>query len=114
MALQGLLGDSVIEKSKNVVSVASLLPSGGVLGLYFSAHWCPPCRGFTPKLAEWYKTVKSGPNGTKFEIVFVSSDKDEQSFGEYFEEMPWLALPFSDRDRKVSQEHVKMSKCWRR
>eukprot|EP00731_Ephydatia_muelleri_P022587 Em0015g170a len=100
MALQGLLGDSVIDKSKNVVSVASLLPSGGVLGLYFSAHWCPPCRGFTPKLAEWYKTVKSGPNGSKFEIVFVSSDKDEHSFSEYFAEMPWHALPFSDRDRK--------------
>ena len=103
MALQTLIGDSVIDKSKNAVSVASLLPSGGVLGLYFSAHWCPPCRGFTPKLAEWYKTVKSGPNGSKFEIVFVSSDKDEQSFSEYFAEMPWHALPFSDRDRKVGQ-----------
>merc|ERR1719198_692108 len=34
------------------------------------------------------------------ELVFVSSDKAEKSFGEYFGEMPWLALPFADRERK--------------
>lgn len=74
---------------------------GQVLGLYFSAHWCPPCRGFTPKLAEWYNNFKKGPNGSKLEIVFVSSDRDESSFDEYYGEMPWLALPFPQRDVKV-------------
>merc|ERR1712048_798757 len=70
---------------------------GKPIGLYFSAHWCPPCRGFTPKLAEWYK------NGLKdkMEIIFVSSDRDEASFKEYFAEMPWQCLPFENRDAKA-------------
>lgn len=69
---------------------------GKHIGLYFSAHWCPPCRGFTPKLAEFYQAGLK----EKMEIVFVSSDKDEKAFKEYFGEMPWLALPYEKREEK--------------
>ena len=87
--------------SREEVPVSSLDGEGKVLGLYFSAHWCPPCRSFTPKLAEWYSRLTTGPLKDKFEIVFVSSDKDEDSFDSYFDEMPWLALPFHEREHKV-------------
>lgn len=101
MSLVGLLGDEVLNTGDHAkVSVASLEKEGSVIGLYFSAHWCPPCRAFTPQLAEWYKKFKKGPNGDKFDIVFVSSDRDEKSWKEYFAEMPWKALDFSDRDKK--------------
>lgn len=34
--------------------------------------------------------------------VFVSSDKDEEAFADYFGEMSWdLALPFEDDHKKV-------------
>jgi len=68
------------------------------VGIYFSAHWCPPCKMFTPKLAEFYKSHHVDKN---LEIVFVSSDRDETQFNHYYAEMPWLALPFSNRDQKA-------------
>ena len=66
--------------------------------LHLQAHWCPPCRAFTPQLAKTYKKLKA--EGKNFEIIFVSSDKDEAQFNEYFAEMPWVALPYSERNRK--------------
>lgn len=72
------------------VPVADL--RGKIVAIYFSGHWCPPCRHFTPVLAEAYGELS--PKG--FEVVFVSSDRDEESFAEYLDEMPWLAVPFSD------------------
>lgn len=101
MALVELLGDTVVIKDGSDVkdvSVQSLQDEGGVVGIYFSAHWCPPCRGFTPVLAEFYDTHKKA--GKKINIVFVSSDRGESDWAGYFNEMPWHALKFSDRDRK--------------
>uniref|UniRef100_A0A1J3IYZ3 protein-disulfide reductase n=1 Tax=Noccaea caerulescens TaxID=107243 RepID=A0A1J3IYZ3_NOCCA len=62
--------------------------------LYFSGHWCPPCRAFTPKLVEVYKQIKE--RDAAFELIFISSDRDQESFDEYYSQMPWLALPFGD------------------
>ena len=33
-------------------SAADILMNNDLVGLYFSAHWCGPCRGFTPVFAE--------------------------------------------------------------
>ncbi|BFZ22001.1 hypothetical protein BsWGS_25040 [Bradybaena similaris] len=96
MALVPLLGDKV-EGKQGPVDVASL-SDNDVVGIYFSAHWCPPCRAFTPVLSERYQTLRK--DGTKFEVVFVSSDRDEESCAGYYAEMPWLILPFSDRQKK--------------
>jgi len=89
--------DFVINHKGEEIKVHSL-QENTVIGLYFSAHWCPPCRKFTPVLAKLYDTLKA--DGKKFEIVFISSDKDKASWEEYYNEMPWLALPYEDRDTK--------------
>ncbi|XP_015957092.1 probable nucleoredoxin 1 [Arachis duranensis] len=85
--------DFLIRNNADQVKIESL--KGKKIGLYFSASWCGPCRRFTPTLVEVYdETVSKG----EFEIVFVSSDRDEDSFKGYFSKMPWLAIPFSDSE----------------
>lgn len=100
--LQSSLGEKVIRNDGTEVEVKSLFGSGKVLGLYFSAHWCPPCRQFTPQLAEFYKELRKKAEGKDFEIVFLSSDRSDTDFNKYFEEMPWLALPHANRAGKVN------------
>jgi thiol-disulfide isomerase/thioredoxin len=79
------------------VTLKDVTENKRAIALYFSAHWCPPCRGFTPQLADWYKKDLQGKG---LEVIFVSSDRDEAAFKEYFAEQPWLALDFSDRALK--------------
>ena len=80
--------------SKNgKISKEEIFKDNELIGIYFSAHWCPPCRQFTPKLAEFYNKINS--NGKKLEIIFCSSDNDEKSFNEYYNLMPWISIPFN-------------------
>ncbi|PIA61944.1 hypothetical protein AQUCO_00200143v1 [Aquilegia coerulea] len=89
--------DFLIGKDGTRVPVSELV--GKNILLYFSAHWCPPCRAFLPKLIEAYHEIKAKDDA--FEVVFISSDHDKSSFQEFFSSMPWLALPFGD-ERKSS------------
>ena len=73
--------------------------SGKVVALYFSAHWCPPCRAFTPTLIKAYTAAKAA--GLPFELVFVSSDEDDEGFAEYTKDMPWPCVKFDDEDRRA-------------
>jgi nucleoredoxin len=65
-----------------------------LVALYFSAHWCGPCRAFTPKLVEFSKML--GQSGIEMPIIFGSSDRDLAAFEEYFATMPWHAFPHGD------------------
>eukprot|EP00438_Fugacium_kawagutii_P030401 Skav230844 [mRNA] locus=scaffold3471:169667:173653:+ [translate_table: standard] len=67
------------------------------VALYFSAHWCPPCRGFTPQLA----AALAGDRFPQIKVVFCSSDRSEGDFQSYYAEMPWLALPFGSPQKDM-------------
>src|SRR5207247_10544121 len=44
-----------------------------IYGLYFSAHWCGPCRKFTPQLVAYYNQIAL--DHPTYVIFFVSEDK---------------------------------------
>ncbi|XP_061181171.1 uncharacterized protein LOC133189790 isoform X1 [Saccostrea echinata] len=93
-----LSGITEVQGKNGPVSVSDVIKDNTCVGLYFSAHWCPPCRGFTPKLAEFYKSMKE--NNQPIEIIFVSHDRDQASFDGYYGEMPWHAISFDDQDAR--------------
>ncbi|KRX04330.1 Thioredoxin-like fold [Pseudocohnilembus persalinus] len=82
-----------------ILEVEQDLQKNEFTGLYFSASWCGPCRIFTPKLRQCYDIWKQQED-KKVEIVFVSNDKSENEFVQYFyRNQNWLAVPYMDRQR---------------
>jgi nucleoredoxin len=72
-------------------------------GIYYSAHWCAPCREFTPKLVAYYQQIAA--QHPEVEIVFVSSDQTPLDMQNYMKEekMPWAALRF---ERKAMEREI--------
>ncbi|CAH9108313.1 unnamed protein product [Cuscuta europaea] len=89
--------DFVIGKDGAKIPVSGLV--GKNILIYFSAHWCPPCRAFLPKLIKAYHKIKAKDDA--FDVIFVSSDQDQTSFDDFFSKMPWLALPFGDERKGI-------------
>lgn len=81
--------------------------AGKVVGIYFSAHWCGPCRQYTPVLSAAYEKAKAA--GKLFEVIFCSADQSMEEFQSYFSSMPWLAIPFGNpvREQLMGKFQVK-------
>jgi|GEM_PF-883872 len=88
----------LIKASGREVDISQAL-QGKMVGVYFSASWCGPCRNFTPQLVKFYKRTAAKEN---LEIVFVSLDRTEADMMNYMKKysMPWLAVPFNDPSGK--------------
>lgn len=94
----------LVKANKSTVNASELANENYVL-VYFSAHWCPPCRKFTPKLVKLYnEQARKG----QFEVIFVSSDRNEDAMYKYMREarMPWVAVPFKDRRGALAKAYA--------
>ena len=81
----------------NPISSCECFLGAKLILLYFSASWCPPCRAFTPRLVEFYNSLKADPlTQNDIEIVFVTSDRTKDDFESYYSKMPWLSMPYDD------------------
>ncbi|CCD67034.1 Thioredoxin domain-containing protein [Caenorhabditis elegans] len=97
-----LAGMKLEKLDKSLVDANEAL-AGKIVGIYFSAHWCGPCRNFTPVLKDFYEEVQDD-----FEIVFASSDQSESDLKNYMEECHgnWYYIPFgNDAEEKLSTKY---------
>lgn len=103
-----LFGEKLTDGSRRRVETATLSGKQKI-GIYFSAHWCPPCRAFTPKLVETRNALQK--QGKPFEVVFVSADRTEADMEGYMKEakMPWPAVPYDNEQRQALKAKFKVS-----
>ncbi|KAM8792707.1 NXNL2 protein, partial [Eudromia elegans] len=91
-------GRLLVDKAGRSVEAEEALQNK-VVGLYFSAAWCAPCRDFTPVLCGFYtELLEETEPPAPFEVVFISSDHSAEEMAGYMRGMhgDWLALPFHD------------------
>ncbi len=96
--IKKLFGDKIIDAKSTEISTDELKDK--LIAVYFSAFWCNPCKQFTPILAKTYQDLMK--ENKPFEVIFVSSDNDEKEFKEYFNSMPWKAVPFEKEDVRIA------------
>ena len=67
-------------------------------------HDCAPCQQFTPVFTELYNEVNVDEK--VIEVVYLSGDKTQAEYDDYYGKMPWLALPRGDpRIRNLAQKY---------
>mmetsp|Transcript_5442 Transcript_5442/g.10015 ORF Transcript_5442/g.10015 Transcript_5442/m.10015 type:complete len:250 (-) Transcript_5442:444-1193(-) len=88
-----LFGPTLVGGEGKEVSTKSVVDGADYVAVYMSAHWCGPCRRFTPMFSDVYKKIVAA-GGKKLATVFVSCDRDKKAFDDYFGSMPWHAVPF--------------------
>lgn len=101
-----LAGSLVRLQGGKVVKADGALAGKKIVAVYYSAHWCPPCRAFTPQLVAWYDAaVKKYPG---FELIFVSSDRSAEAMAEYMAwgKMNWLAVAYDQARTTPLAKHA--------
>lgn len=88
------LSKNYLKNSSQSTQRVPLQPSQICL-LYFSGAWSPPCQEFTPILRAFYEQVNR--EEPLLEIIYVSNDRFDYEFDDYFGLMPWLAIPFESK-----------------
>jgi nucleoredoxin len=65
-----ILGPNLMDKNGKLAQTDDVLKFGKVkrVAIYFSAHWCPPCRRFTPFLASFYEEMQNQVDDDELEV----------------------------------------------
>jgi nucleoredoxin len=95
--------ETLIKADGSKVLGSEALAEKSIVCLYFSAHWCPPCRGFTPVLKDFYEEAKE----QGVEIIFISSDEDSNAMMSYMKEShgDWYAFEHGNLKKELSEKY---------
>jgi nucleoredoxin len=90
--MDSLADTKLVKADGTEVEASTGLADKEIVLFYFSAHWCPPCRQFTPMLKDFYQELMDME--AKVEVVFVSSDRSQEDMANYMKESHgnWLAV----------------------
>ena len=96
------------QKNGEILTNVKETLKGKLVAIYFSAHWCGPCRDFTPELKKFYNEIVREEQN--FEIIFVSGDKTDKDLQNYLNEEHgnWLYVPFGDENIKKLEGNFKI------
>jgi len=85
-----------MKQDLEVVDAEQVVNDAKVIAVYFSAHWCPPCRNFTPVLKDFHEELKDDG----LVIIFASSDRTEEDMKNYFSSAhgDYYCIPFADEE----------------
>jgi nucleoredoxin len=65
-----------------------------LFGLFITGSWCPPCKEFEKVLLDFYKEVNTPEK--IFEVVYMSSEKNETEFKESIKDLPWAIIKYNN------------------
>ena len=107
-AVAELAKETLVLANGKSVKGATALANKKYIALYFSAHWCGPCRAFTPELVKFRDNCAK--KNLPFEVVFVSSDHNKDEMKKYMtgEKMKWLAIPYASPLREKVKSQFKV------
>lgn len=88
---------NIINNNNDNINISELNEKK-IIGLYFSASWCPPCCKFTPILSTLYEDMLEYYDD--IEIIFISWDENNEDFNNYRNKMSFLALSFNNQNIK--------------
>jgi len=99
-------GINVVKADESTKPIDKILSEKDIVLVYFSAHWCPPCRMFTPLLKKFYEEhVEKG-----IEVIFVSWDESSEEMFSYMKEShgDWYALEHESKVGKKLKKKFKV------
>lgn len=96
-SLKDQLQGNLYKLDNGELVAAELNPSIQYIAVYFSAHWCPPCRKISPVLVQYYNDILTAEQKQKVEFVFYSWDHSASDMKGYMSEynMKWPAVTYN-------------------